>query len=463
MTYMVGLDSSTIHSAGFALDLLCDRRMQPTTSRLLAHLRALNVWSAAEPGRESDHFERLAEGLLRNGSVDSGKELALCLRVAFGLVCLSKLVEAICIADGVVCLGGTSAFIQLQRISRHIQQADSDCSQGERVWLSLSELVTSDVGTEYASWRQERNEDQEFCNFLEWTSREALPSPFINLGGHLFNVSLGLHHHPVGFDRIPPIPRLSISTISPEELGDRLGNGLLHQDDHVALSRLGGYLVNGLFHQRLCAATGVHYWWNPVRSPYMKAAREVRSYSDGDRFLTVLHGITHGSSLRANAEGGASGAAADGLPPLEHLLFSMVLAQAQSIGDILPVAYRIRKTLSPLRQRVGARGIDGSIDREIADELRLVDHWHKVRAREASALKFTFKPSRADVGVPLGGEYFAWLVKPYHLPQHAHLASIRNVRDQYRAAFSVAERIEKLHENAMSPGASSLPSGPWYQ
>lgn len=452
--YQPAVDVSTAYYAEHAIATLVDpdKLQGISLRRLLAEVRQLQVWSSDSPQDDAEHLSR-AVGRLYGFPESAKGELSFVgvpidtvgwygpggqlLRLLFGLQCLSRIIDAICLGRGIHFIPGTGySGFALERIAPTVFRSDQQ-QPNEPLWTTVTADNSDAVA--YESWLKKGPATLSARNISSLVSdaaANALTMPFVDLAGNLYDTSAGMYTPMAEDARSPEALHRWLSPQSQRAIAiiEKGLRGSFYSCLSVypwLLGRMVGYLRNGLCYQQICFINGWHYIQNSVRAPFLYALHK----SGGDRSL-ILDALMEAVGVVPHHTRQTPGAVPQSRLGREPFLFALVLAAATTAADILPSAYRLREALTPLRMHIQEKGWDGHFHTTFTDLLNYLKLREKVRQMESVDLKVL------RVSVP--GPRMAWLYEPYYWGRKRFANSIRIVVDEYRKLYSVAERLETL-------------------
>lgn len=446
MGYRPAFDASTVYYADSAAQWLANREHGSQMTGYLALLSRLHMWATEHPTDvPAQFFEVMGtlngakktgpgtfdiEGMESGWSSPGGRLV----RLLFGLLSLSRVVESICLGDELHYF--PLAGYQFSQVCPFLSQFDRHASSGS-IWVD-SRLEGEKPAARFERWiRRGPISEAAVKTALSQMAERSLPHPYIALAAHLYDTSAG------GAGK--PMPAECDCEIRVEgnihDLDKLVPTSILVPTDNMlgVLNRFRGYLVNAVVYDVVASSLGIHYVPNDIRGPFLYAVKSCQTPSDRDYMIRALEKAIGVSRPHPGEQALAEGPEEHEKVSVGHAAFGLVLAEARDATDIVPAAYRLRQVFAPFRDHISRIGWTAGTERQFQRFLRRLAVERKV---EEEGLGLPIKGLTARIS----GDRVAWLFKPYYTGRRRLFNSIRVCVDNYRFMYSMSDRLRRLVE-----------------
>ena len=430
MLYRPALDPSTVYFAHDALDtlitnpLLVSRACSSIGPLLQKDYRGYPLLLALLVTLNGAKLRDDGEWDFTRANTERGNDF-LCF--TFGVLCLARVIEAICLGERVHFLNGFRERHSLQSVrERHRMHLIDDS-----IWTEVSFNDEQTAQFQSALEHNQLTRDPKKVDYIVKLGETHLGKAYLELGSILNIVSDGITGHPLAaevhspFDTIPdPVPPAG-------PLVDVAGN-------YVQLQRFWGYLLSGLGYELACQIGRLDYIRNDYRAPFNGAILYAPwgNFKEFSRlFRMVILGPTDSKSSASNVR-----------YDLGMELLHLVVQQARNVHDIMPKVYELRHRLTPIRTEIARHGLT---DKLMTDAVRCFLYTKEYRERKENGIKLSGKlKDIAGVEASIRADSVAMLFKPLTFSSTRQVLYF--VADRYDRALAMTDDLFRLAERHVS-------------
>ena len=299
------------------------------------------------------------------------------IRMLFGLISMTRLIEAICLGDKLIFCGGHYYDkLPLEKVSKYLKVVDDN---NGNIWDSIKE--NDQQTTEFLNHQKDIfsriTEKEEIL--IKALSCAYLHQPLVNLWGCLHDASTGQTGKPIVHDTFlhDGLDKLKFSSRRIADITDdfsRINKSnifigktfqLEFSDEWLLMHK---YLMNSLNYHALANYYGFHYVSNDLREPFLYSLDCLTDKEFiKDKIIENIH-----FAVKEIQKCDIINSSKRNIRPKSinkrTILFLACLSLAKDTTDIIPAAYRLRNELKELRNELRNTGDTNDFDGKIEND-----------------------------------------------------------------------------------------------
>lgn len=455
MGYLPLFDISTLHYTNYALQFLLDEdknlikryiseinklySLGKNPDYLYSHLRdSVYIFNGGQP--DSNGFQPFqGDGFsIDYGASSKGGELV---RLIFGILCLTKFVEAICLSERIYYTSASpwmTVSIKDRWPMLHVFLEDS----GIEIFDPLA--GSDELKEDFYNWlKQDKYSFYSIeKSLLEKFALNCFEFPFMNLASLLFDTSFGISNAPMTIECTPDYEVMHPRSLWNENseinvMVDAINPSVTSLSQ---IRRMYFYLMKSFQYQYICDYIDADYVWNEIRGPFLWSILSAKPINDIDRLLDIIAlGIGIASS-KEDQHGKKIGMQKSMIFDSSAIL-RLVLSRMSNLTEIFREAKKVRNELDSIRILLDREGNSETVIQNVLSSMASFSIMQNDFSLDTQPFQET-----------------GWTANDSHKHQNCqdrpaftgglnHYNGYVKLAKAYMGAYSVAERLLKLIEN----------------